>query len=96
MLWYIAHPFCEVSVLSAYTASLSAFTFLVCLFGLLVLSKWIKRVAYRKTGQQFRVQLIHCEPEFLSDESHSVSVFVVYDFDNNEVGDWVDHHLCQA
>ena len=95
LLWYIAHPSCEVSVLSMYTAVFSSFSLLFLLFGTLGYSKWIERIVFRKVNQQFRVRSLQNQPAVLPNTAQN-NVFVVFDYESNEVGDWVDHRLCRA
>ena len=95
LLWYIAHPSCEVSVLSMYTAVFSSFSLLFLLFGTLGYSKWIERIVFRKVNQQFRVRSLQNQSAVLPNTAQN-NVFVVFDYESNEVGDWVDHRLCRA
>ena len=97
LLWYITHPSCKISAMSSYTAFFSAFFLVFLVFGTLGYSKWVKRVVFRKVNQQFRVRSLQPKANNRSNDPKQLqNVFIVFDLQNSEVADWVDHRLCQA
>ena len=92
LLWYVAHPSCEVTVLATLVAFSSSLCFLFLLLGTICYSKWLEHVVVRKVNQLFRVQSLYLE-ELKEGKQKEVSVFVVFDFNNNEIADWIDYRL---
>ena len=96
LLLFEAHRSCAVTNLLIYAMSFSSVFFLFGIIGSVGNSKWLKRFIFRNVNEHFREQSVRRGTHRPEIGLHQDNVFLIYDVNNVEIGDWVDHCLFNA
>ena len=86
---------CESNTPRTLTVVFSTAVLLFLTFGLVFSSRWFLRILFARTHKHIRSNwFAHSRPQ--NDNLYLYHAFIVYDLNDEEVGDWVDSRLLPA